>query len=263
MAMKYVQLYFTYLDALSGLTDEECGRVIKALMIFAMDGTLPDFEPRSLEAQAFAFMRRQHESDAAAYRKKAEGGAKGGRPRRNPPKDSENSNSGPSETEEKNLENLRFSSFPHKGKGREGKGKEGKGKEWIGRESSSSNEDEASPPDDRTTTPPSESVLSAYGETFGGEPPAFVKIKLGVYAQALGEPLVLRVLQEARANGARSWKYAEQSLEDCKTRNVTFEEYEQRHRPGVSSGRVVDRQQPSGNDILKRRPGGLKLKRED
>ena len=255
MAMKYVQLYFTYLDALSGLTDDECGRVIKALMIFAIDGTLPNFEPRSLEAQAFAFMMRQHESDAVAYRKKAEGGAKGGRPRRSQPKEPESEADENEEQDSENLENHRFFSFPHKGKGY-------KGKEGMGRESSSYKEEGFSP-DDRTTTPAPESVLNAYGETFGGQAPGFVQTRLAEYAQALGEPLVLRIFEECRANGARSWKYADRALAEVNDKKVTLEEYEHRHRPGVSSGRVVDRQQPSGNDILKRRPGGLKLKRED
>lgn len=257
MVIKFIQLYTNYIDAILGLTDEECGRVIKALMVFAVHGTHPHFEPRSLEAQAFAFMARQFKDDKEAYKRKVEGGAKGGRPRRSKNKEGETDPETAPEQDKENHQNLRFSRFPYEEKRKEEKRKDEKRRE------SSSYKEEGFSPDDRTTTPAPESVLNAYGETFGGQAPGFVQTRLAEYAQALGEPLVLRIFEECRANGARSWKYADRALAEVNDKKVTLEEYEHRHRPGVSSGRVVDRPAPSGNDILKRRPGGLKLKRED
>ena len=45
MAMCYVQMYFSYLEPLADLTDEEVGRVVRAILKYGADKTIPDLPP--------------------------------------------------------------------------------------------------------------------------------------------------------------------------------------------------------------------------
>lgn len=82
MAMCYVQMYFSYLEPLADLTDEEVGRVFRAILKYGVDKTIPDLSPS--EKMAFSFMKTNFDRDAAAYdakvEKKQENGKKGGAP---------------------------------------------------------------------------------------------------------------------------------------------------------------------------------------
>ena len=55
MAMCYVQMYFSYLEPLADLTDEEVGRVVRAILKYGADKTIPDLSPS--ERMAFTFMK--------------------------------------------------------------------------------------------------------------------------------------------------------------------------------------------------------------
>lgn len=82
MAMCYVQMYFSYLEPLADLTDEEVGRVVRAILKYGADKTIPDLSPS--ERMAFTFMKTNFDREAAAYdakvEKKRENGKKGGAP---------------------------------------------------------------------------------------------------------------------------------------------------------------------------------------
>ena len=82
MAMCYVQMYFSYLEPLADLTDEEVGRVVRAILKYGADKTIPDLPPS--ERMAFTFMKTNFDREAAAYdakvEKKRENGKKGGAP---------------------------------------------------------------------------------------------------------------------------------------------------------------------------------------
>lgn len=65
------------------LTDEQAGKIIKALMAYSENGTIPDFEDQTLQIM-FSFMQAQIQRDAEKYeetcQKRSESGKKGGRP---------------------------------------------------------------------------------------------------------------------------------------------------------------------------------------
>ena len=82
MGMKFLQLYFTYRDALDELSDEECGQLVKSLLQYAMDGVQPELPKHSLVRQTFLLMARQIDFDAGCYEKRSAGGKRGGRPRK-------------------------------------------------------------------------------------------------------------------------------------------------------------------------------------
>ncbi len=65
------------------LTDEQAGKIIKALMAYSENGTIPDFGDQTLQIM-FSFMQAQIQRDAEKYeemcQKRSENGKKGGRP---------------------------------------------------------------------------------------------------------------------------------------------------------------------------------------
>ena len=260
MAMKFAQLYFTYKDALANLTDEECGRVIKALMVYATEGKRPAFQPRSLEQQTYLMLARQYDSDAASYGKKSSAGSKGGRPARGSPKEPETEpDQDPEiETTEKHKKSA-FGRFPHEGKGREG----------IGRESSSSisssvHEDEPDAADAATTMT---TILADLFEENVAKATPYVRDRIsGLLANGTDAELIRRAIEEGAAHGARKWAYIRQTLDNWANESITTTaalDARKAHAQGGRNARV-DRATPSGNDILARatrRP--LRLKRED
>ena len=66
--LSYICLYYSYLDMIDHLTDEELGTVIYALLDYADDGTIPDFEG-SMKG-AFGCMRYQMQLDERNYQKR-------------------------------------------------------------------------------------------------------------------------------------------------------------------------------------------------
>ena len=67
MARAYVPLYFSYAEQLAMLPDDECGRLILALLEYAQTGALPAFAPASATAMLFSCMRAQLDRDVEKY----------------------------------------------------------------------------------------------------------------------------------------------------------------------------------------------------
>ena len=63
--MKYLPLFYSYEEALSSLTDEQFGRVIRAALAYMQSGTEPQLEP--IEALAFGIIKRDAERSADKY----------------------------------------------------------------------------------------------------------------------------------------------------------------------------------------------------
>ncbi len=82
----YVCLYLSYLQSLSPFTDEECGRIIRAMLNYAETGEAPQFEGN--ERFIWPSLQAQIDRDMEAYRAKCSknraNGSKGGRPPKNP-----------------------------------------------------------------------------------------------------------------------------------------------------------------------------------
>lgn len=106
MAREYFCAYHSYSDSMRNLSDNECGRLFRALLRYSATGDLPDLTDR--EGIAFDFMRGQIDRDREAYEAKCR-------------KNRENG--------EKAFAGDRGRSVPNGSDGTQGKGKgEGKGK---------------------------------------------------------------------------------------------------------------------------------------
>lgn len=234
MAMCYVQMYFSYLEPLADLTDEEVGRVVRAILKYGADRTIPDLSPS--EKMAFSFMKTNFDRDAAAYdakvEKKRENGKKGGAPMGN--------------------QNAKKQKQPKQPKEEEKEEEETNKKE----ESSSSKEEVV-----LTTT--MTTLVESYEEAYGTATPVIQRM-LGGYVESLGPELVNKVIQVTAEAGGKTWPYLAKSLEDCKRKGMDLAAYEaeQIRRKGGSNMRV-DRPAPSGNDILARPRRPLRTHREE
>lgn len=236
MAMCYVQMYFSYLEPLADLTDEEVGRVVRAILKYGADRTIPDLSPS--ERMAFTFMKTNFDRDAAAYdakvEKKRENGKKGGAPVGN--------------------QNARKQKQPKQPKEEEKEEEETNKKE----ESSSSKEEGVVLTTTMTT------LIEEYEGVYGTATPV-IRRSLGSYVESLGPELVGKVIEVTAQAGGQKWPYLAKSLEECKRKGMDLAAYEaeQFRRKGGHNTRV-DRPTPSGTDILERparRP--RRLKRED
>ena len=65
MAKAYIALYYSYREQLAILPDDERGRLVLALLDYAVNGTIPTLEGAS--NMAFAFIRAQIDRDMAKY----------------------------------------------------------------------------------------------------------------------------------------------------------------------------------------------------
>lgn len=81
----YVCLYASYLESLSPFTDEECGRLVRAMINYAATGEVPQFEGN--ERFIWPSLQAQIDRDIEAYQAKCaknrSNGSKGGRPPKN------------------------------------------------------------------------------------------------------------------------------------------------------------------------------------
>ena len=84
MAREYTPIPFEFLEELDGLSDEEYGRLIRAMQAYSIDGTEPDFE--GVERLFWKRCRNTIDRFCESYEKRnksnAENGAKGGRPKK-------------------------------------------------------------------------------------------------------------------------------------------------------------------------------------
>ncbi|MBQ5813649.1 MAG: hypothetical protein IIW34_05810, partial [Clostridia bacterium] len=70
MAMSYMQIYLSYRDVIAELTDEEAGRLIKALLAHA-EGEAPS-SPLGGERLVFKMMAGQYDRDRKRYEDRCE-----------------------------------------------------------------------------------------------------------------------------------------------------------------------------------------------
>lgn len=235
MAMCYVQMYFSYLEPLADLTDEEVGRVVRAILKYGADKTIPNLSPS--ERMAFTFMKTNFDREAAAYdakvEKKRENGKKGGAPMGN--------------------QNAKKQKQPKQPKEEEKEEEETNKKE----ESSSSKEE-------GVVLTTMNTLIESYEGAYGTATPV-IRRSLGSYVESLGPELVSKVIEVTAQAGGQKWPYLAKSLEECKRKGMDLAAYEaeQIRRKGGHNTRV-DRPTPSGTDILER-PARCprRLKRED
>lgn len=238
MAMCYVQMYFSYLEPLADLTDEEVGRVFRAILKYGVDKTIPDLSPS--EKMAFSFMKTNFDRDAAAYdakvEKKRENGKKGGAPIGN-----QNARKQPKQPKQPKEE-------------------EEKEDEEDEEEESSSSKEEGVVLTTMTT------LIEEYEGAYGTATPV-IRRSLGSYVESLGPELVSKVIEVTAQAGGQKWPYLAKSLEECKRKGMDLAAYEaeQIRRKGGCNMRV-DRPAPSGTDwmIGKHVPlSERRMKRED
>ena len=83
MSSTAIMLYYEYREHFECLSDEECGALVKALLAYGEEGTLPENLTGSARI-AFSFIRRQIDRDNEKYDERCEknrsNGKKGGRP---------------------------------------------------------------------------------------------------------------------------------------------------------------------------------------
>ena len=81
--MNYVCLYVSYLESLAPFSDEEIGRMVRAMLIYTATGETPLFDGN--ERFIWPTLKAQIDRDEAAYQERCEknraNGAKGGRPK--------------------------------------------------------------------------------------------------------------------------------------------------------------------------------------
>lgn len=81
---KYIPAYFSYLDTLEDLSDEQVGKVFRAALKYAMSGETSELD--TAEKIAFKFIKMDIEKSNSAYEEvcktNAENGSKGGRPKK-------------------------------------------------------------------------------------------------------------------------------------------------------------------------------------
>lgn len=80
--MKYITLFPDMLtDHFEDLTDEEIGQIVRAALVYAQDGTEPEYERRSVLALTWKRIRAHLDQCAAKIETLTANGSKGGRPK--------------------------------------------------------------------------------------------------------------------------------------------------------------------------------------
>ena len=239
MAMSYVQLYFSYREPLAQLTDAQCGRVLRALLDYGAEGTLPAFD--GAEAMAFTFLRGNFDRDATSYDEKVAklraNGQKGGRPRGS-----------------KNQKVFsKTKSFQEEEKEEE---------EEEEKEESSSSISPSEGAADAATTMMTAELVKMY-EAHIGSATEYIQRGIQSAVQSLGPDLAKKITETCIDNGAKQWSYLRTAYTKAEEQGITtVEAYQGGHMR--AKGAIVDRATPSGNNILARGIGRpLRLKREE
>lgn len=79
MAKKFLPLFLDFNEMTQDLSDEECGRLVRALVQYARGEDYEDFLGDGMDRLAFRFMRGALDRNASISEKRAETGAKGGK----------------------------------------------------------------------------------------------------------------------------------------------------------------------------------------
>lgn len=238
MAMKYVQMYFSYLEPLADLSDEQLGRVTRAILRYGWDGTVPAFD--GAESLAFKFMKSNFDRESSTYNeiseKRSECGKKGGAPKgnQNARKNKQNKQTSQEEKEEEKEED---------------------------EESSSKDEVVLSAEADRMTMIPTE-LMEKMEQAFG-KPTPYTQGRLQKVFVQMSPELAAEILETCLQNNAASFSYFLTAANRAIAQGITtVEAYRAGHTKGTGGHNIrVDRAQPSGNDFIKaatERPRRLK-----
>ena len=96
--LEFMKIYSDMEQLFEPFTDEECGRLFRAMMEYAFNGVEPQFTGN--ERYIWAVLRRHFDQCAAVNEKNATNGSKGGRPRnQSKPKETEKNPEKPKETQ--------------------------------------------------------------------------------------------------------------------------------------------------------------------
>ncbi|MBQ8648400.1 MAG: DnaD domain protein [Oscillospiraceae bacterium] len=263
MGMCYVPMYYSYLDSLEPLASAELGNVIRALLQYANGRQVPELSEK--EQVAFSFMRTKYDMDVSSYEDKVEklrdNGRKGGAPKGN-----QNARKAAADgTPKAPPKTTKTTNCPQE------KGKE-KGKEKE--KGSSSSAPAARPREEDEEDLAFERILTLYQEGIHDLTPGVIH-NLRARVRDVGPELVEAVVRESIDHDARGWNYLRRVFKDCRARHITtVDQYRAycaemeaakaaKAGPARSDRSMVDRPEHSGVDILKRRPGPLRLKREE
>lgn len=214
-ANEYVKLWIDdYRLLLEPYSMEERGRIIWAMMDYKADEVEPQFDGN--ERYVWPAIKNRLDAEIAAYERKAatsrENGAKGGRP----PK--------PKETQENPL--------GYK----------------------SAEESEGTDEQQETSTGPPDGKPESYWVWAGCDKvltPYMASEFRGLREAGVEDALVVAALKEAMRHQAKHpWVYAKRILDQAAAQGTkTLKEWEKTHLP--NKGNRVDRETPSGNDILR------------
>ena len=67
MSKAYIQLYYDFIEATEGLSDEDCGRLVKAMVEYGRSGVIPEAARVGSVRCIFPMFRLQIDRDNHAY----------------------------------------------------------------------------------------------------------------------------------------------------------------------------------------------------
>lgn len=229
-------LLLEHVHTMEELTDAEFGQFIRAYAAYVEDGTEPIFEDRSMRmmwktVRDFDEINAKRYSDTSKARQEA--GRKGAESRWNcHNEDGKNSNC--------HFANSKNSLSKSKYKSKS-----------ISKSKSSStivdSDTRADARDDLTTTIVFEEFRGRIGKLSETG-----KKELPGYVERLGADLVTEIIRKCEDLGGHSWAYVSKALAEAERRGCkSVEEYRKTNPIGAGRNKLVDRPEPSGNDILK------------
>lgn len=227
-------LLLEHVHTMEELTDAEFGQFIRAYAAYVEDGTEPIFEDRSMRmmwktVRDFDEINAKRYSDTSKARQEA--GRKGAESRWNcHNEDSKNSNC--------HFANSKNSLSKSKYKSK-----------YKSKSSSTivDSDTRADARDDLTTTIVFEEFRGRIGKLSETG-----KKELPGYVERLGADLVTEIIRKCEDLGGHSWAYVCKALAEAERRGCkSVEEYRKTNPIGAGRNKLVDRPEPSGNDILK------------
>lgn len=99
--LDYLPIFPELMEALAEFSDEQAGRLLRAMAAYVFDGTEPDFERGTPERYAWPLIRQRADAMIAKRAAKSAAGTQGGRPRKDPEPESTGKHGKADESEEK------------------------------------------------------------------------------------------------------------------------------------------------------------------
>ena len=240
---KALMIPFDKFVILDILPPEQYKNTLTKMRRYVEQGEEPEgLEP--LEQMAFEALRPFMDENIRTYQRSVfahrESGSKGGRPKKTEKNQMviEENREKPNGFSEKPAETK--CTLKYKGQSTKVKGQKSKYKDI------SSSSDDISR-DDQTTTSIEDEFRARIGklsETGRKELPGYV--------ERLGTDLVVEIIRKCEDLGGHSWAYVRKALAEAERRGCkSVEEYRKTNPIGAGRSKLVDRPEPSGNDILK------------